>query len=298
MPDAAVGARMSRDATAWAALEETLQDRAGLDLGLYKEKCVARRLAVRQRARAVPDLTAYVELLRRDPEELPRLLDALTVNVTQFLRNPQTFRVLAESVLPALCRSRAETGRRTLRVWSAGCATGEEAYTVAILLQEAWRCEGLRQSAVVYATDIDTRCLEVAKAGRYLARQLAGLPPELRARYFGEEEGGRLRLVPAVRRMVFVKRHDLRTPPPFRRLDLILSRNVLIYLAPAHQQRVLRAFAEVLNPGGILVLGKVEGLSGPVREAFESVDVGERIYRRRAAAAGGAAEARREGAQA
>jgi chemotaxis methyl-accepting protein methylase len=272
--------RMGSEGAAWAALEEMLRERAGLDLALYKEKFVGRRLAVRQRARGVPDLAAYVEVLRQDPEELPRLLEALTINVTQFLRNPQTFRALVETVLPPLCRARVEAGRRTLRVWSAGCATGEEAYTMAILLQEVWRAQGLRQS------------------GRYLARQLSGLPPEVRARYFVEEVGGWVRLVPAIRRMVFVKRHDLRTPPPFRRLDLILSRNVLIYLAPAHHQRLLRAFAEVLSPGGILVLGKVEGLSGPAREAFEVVDVGERIYRRRAAAQSDAGPARREGAQA
>jgi chemotaxis methyl-accepting protein methylase len=239
-----------------------------------------------------------VEILREDPAELPRLLDALTVNVTQFLRNPQTFRVLEERVLPALCRARAEAGWRTLRVWSAGCATGEEAYTVAILLHEVWRVEGLRQSAVIYATDIDARCLKVARAGRYLARQLGGMRPEVRARYFEEEEGGRVRLLPAIRSMVFVKRHDLLTAPPFRRLDLILSRNVLIYVAPAHQQRLLQVFAEVLTPGGILVLGKVEGLSGPAREAFEAVDVAERIYRRREAAGGVAGPARRGGAQA
>lgn len=289
---------MGSEGAAWAALEEMLRERAGLDLALYKEKFVGRRLAVRQRARGVPDLAAYVEVLRQDPEELPRLLEALTINVTQFLRNPQTFRALVETVLPPLCRARVEAGRRTLRVWSAGCATGEEAYTMAILLQEVWRAQGLRQSVAIYATDIDIRSLEVAKAGRYLARQLSGLPPEVRARYFEEEERGWVRLVPAIRRMVFVKRHDLRTPPPFRRLDLILSRNVLIYLAPAHHQRLLRAFAEVLSPGGILVLGKVEGLSGPAREAFEVVDVGERIYRRRAAAQSDAGPARREGAQA
>ena len=291
---------MGSEGAAWAALEEMLRERAGLALALYKEKCVGRRLAVRQRARGVPDLAAYVEILRQDPEELPRLLEVLTINVTQFLRNPQTFRVLLETVLPALCRARVEAGRRTLRVWSAGCATGEEAYTLAILLHEVWRAQELRQSAVVYATDIDTRCLEVAKAGRYLARQLGGMPPEMRARYFEEEEGGRVRLVPAIRRMVFVKRHDLQTPPPFRRLDLILSRNVLIYLVPAHQQRLLRDFAEALNLGGILVLGKVEGLSGPALEAFEVVDVGERIYRRREGmlSGAGAGPARRQGAQA
>jgi chemotaxis methyl-accepting protein methylase len=283
------------DGTAWAALVEVLRERSGLDLNLYRDKCIVRRLAVRQRARGAPDLAAYVALLRQDPAELPHLLDALTINVTQFLRNPPTFRVLQERVLPALCRARTEAGRRTLRVWSAGCATGEEAYTVAILLHEVWRAEGLRQSAVIYATDIDRRSLEVAKAGWYLARQLNGLPPEMRARYFEEEEeGGRVRVVGSIRRMVFVKRHDLRTPPPFRRLDLILSRNVLIYLTPEHQQRLLRAFAGVLNPGGILVLGKVEGLSGPAREDFESVDVAERIYRRNGGSPNGAGSGRRE----
>ena len=297
MPDAALRMPLADDGTAWAALVEVLREQSGLDLNLYKDKCIVRRVAVRQRARGAPDLAAYVALLCQDPAELPRLLDALTINVTQFLRNPPTFRALQESVLPALCRARAEAGRRTLRVWSAGCATGEEAYTVAILLHEVWRAEGLRQSAVIYATDIDRRSLEVAKAGRYMARQLSGLAPETRARYFEEEEGGRARVVASIRRMVFVKRHDLRTPPPFRRLDLILSRNVLIYLTPEHQQRLLRAFAGVLNPGGILVLGKVEGLSGLAREDFESVDVAERIYRRGGGSPNGAGSARREGLQ-
>lgn len=264
---------------AFAGLRMRVLAASGLDLALYKDACILRRIGVRLRACGAGSLTAYVERLNRDRQELTRLIQALTIHVSQFFRNPSTYRAIGEQILPTLLADKRQAGARALRLWSAGCATGEEPYSLAILLLER-APEVVRElSTVIYATDVDAETLERAREGVFPARSLAHLPPAWRARHF-TADGTRYRVGAVARRLVFFKEHNLLRRPPVGRLDLIVCRNVLIYMAPPVQGQVLEAFQRVLNPGGFLVLGKVEGLTPGFRERFEVVDPAERIYRR------------------
>ncbi len=251
----------------------------GIDIGVYKNPSVLRRLGVRLRAAGVADLAAYCRRLDADPGEIRRLVEALTVNVSEFFRNPRTFRALSREVLPALLAQRQGQGALPIRVWSAGCATGEEPYSLAIAFSEALG-DALRDfPVVIYATDVDRPSLAAARAARYRTAKVIRVPRHLLRRYFEPDASG-YRVRQAIRRLVHFRRHDLLVPPPFRRMDLAVCRNVLIYMTRPFQERVLAALYDVLNPGGYLVLGRVEGLVGQARERFEAVNLAERIYRK------------------
>ena len=264
---------------AFQGLRERVVRAGGIDIGLYKDRCVLRRLGARLRAAGAYDLAGYCRRLDEDPEELPRLVEALTVNVSEFFRNQATYRALAREVFPRLVGEKRADGRRGIRLWSAGCATGEEPYSLAIALSEHLGAARPDFSVVVLASDVDAASLAVARAGRYPARSLARLPRAIVARYFeGTREG--YRVSRAIRKMVHFRQHNLLDPFPFTRIDVALFRNVLIYMARPLPSQLLKTFFDVLNPGGFLVLGKVEGLAGPARDRFQVVNLAERIYRR------------------
>lgn len=269
---------MSDEDPAFAALARQITSDADFAVAAYKDKCIRRRIAVRMRACGVHTYDDYRALLAGSPAECDRLRDALTINVTRFYRNPETWNLVRRAVLPALLDRPGE-----LRAWSAGCASGEEAYTLAILwadhLDRSGR--GAELSHVgIDATDIDRSSLERARAAAYGSAGLAELPGDLVARYF-ESGGAEWRVVDRVRRRVQVRQLDLsRDPPPRTGYDLILCRNVVIYFDRRTQERVFGTFADALAPGGFLVLGKVETLVGPARDRLTLVDPRERVYRR------------------
>ena len=243
---------------------------------VYKQGCILRRLAVRMRARGAPSYDAYAELLRGDPGEYDRLLDALTINVSRFYRNPETWDALDQTVLPALAAARGGA----VRAWSAGCAAGEEPYTLAMLLAEQARRRGRHdRPPVIDATDVDRASLERAAAGRYPREALKELPAPLTQCYF--RPGDPAELVPEVRRLVRFVRHDLvGEAPPAAPYDLIICRNVVIYFDRPTQERLCAMLADALTAGGYLVLGKVETLRGEARARLVLDDARERIYRR------------------
>jgi chemotaxis methyl-accepting protein methylase len=261
---------------ALAALLAQITGARGLACDGYKPNCLRRRLAVRMRARGVHTYEAYAEILRRDAGEYDRLLDALTINVTKFFRNREAWEALASRLLPGLWRE-ANGG---VRCWSAGCASGEEPYTVAILLLEHARASGATADrCVVDATDLDPTVLERARAGVYRPAALDETPEPFVARYFAGSDP--CTVGPGVRARVRFQRHDLlREPPPDAPYDLITCRNVVIYFERPNQERLYHLFADALRPGGVLLLGKVETLVGKVRERFKLEDIRERIYRR------------------
>jgi chemotaxis protein methyltransferase CheR len=272
------GIQAKLEAKAFSGLRDVVLAAGGIDLDLYKERFLLRRITVRQRACGTPTLQGYLKLVSQNPVERGRLVRALTIHVSQFFRNPSTFRAIREVVLPVLL-ARRQAGGRPLRLWSVGCASGEEAYSLAILLLEHGTESQQTHSSTIYATDIDPASLNQAREGRYPATSLATLRAPWRKRYF-TREGERYRIGPEARRLVFFKTHNILDSVPFGRIDLILCRNVLIYMTEALQARVLQILHEVLNPGGFLVLGKVEGLTGPARDLLEPVNVPERIYRK------------------
>jgi two-component system CheB/CheR fusion protein len=273
----------SADPRAVARLVDLVRRELGLDLRLYKDRYVWPRVTRRMRASGESSLPDYVDRLQADPWERRRLLDSLTIKVTSFFRNPETFHALSSRVLPAVVADKAQTGSRAIRLWSAGCATGEEAYSIAICLLEALAATRPPVRPMIFATDIDRGALAVAKAGRYAAGALRAVPPSLRERYFARE-GAAFRAGPALRRLIFFKVHNLLEPPPFSRIDVVVLRNVLIYMQPPLQRRVLQLLHRALNPGGFLILGKVETIGREMDRLFEPVQLVERIFRRPARA--------------
>lgn len=269
-----------RDDRAFKALTQKISRARGVSCEAYKDKCLRRRIAVRMRARGVHTFDDYSRLLDQDAHEYDLLLDALTINVTKFYRNAETWTALARPHLADLWRAR----RGQVRVWSAGCASGEEPYTIAVVLAETARAAGeeaLLARARVDATDIDRTSLERTRAAEYPESAFTEMPPALVRRYFTAESPRRP--LPAVQRLVRVIPHDLtREPPPAPPYDLVVCRNVVIYFDRPTQERLFAAFADALAPPGILLLGKVETLFGPAREHLVLEDPRERIYRKRA----------------
>ena len=280
MPDTPLHAA---EEEAFHALRTLVLDAGGIDLLLYKHRCVLRRIAVRRRICGDTDLRRYLRRVQADPIERGRLVKTLTIHVSRFFRNPSTFRAIQREILPAILDAKARTAGRALRLWSAGCAYGEEPYSLALLLLE--RPQILQQhSTRIYATDIDPDCLRVARQGWYPAASLAGVPAGWTRRYFTPVENG-YQVAPAVRRLIQFIPHSILDPVPFGRIDLVVLRNVLIYMTERLQERVLTSIAATLNPGGYLVLGKVEGIAGAAKNLFEPVRISERIFRKRATSA-------------
>jgi chemotaxis protein methyltransferase CheR len=254
------------DERAFQALTEKISRARGLSCESYKDKCLKRRIAVRMRARGVHSYEDYSKILDADEREYQELLDALTINVTKFYRNPETWGAL-EPYLDTLGKTRPE-----VRVWSAGCASGEEPYTIAVLLLEALG----EDRASIDATDIDRLSLERTRQARYPEAAFSEMPADMKRRYFRDGQP-----IQAVRDLVRVQAHDLtRDPPPRRAYDLIVCRNVVIYFERSAQERLFQTFVNALSPSGILLLGKVETLFGPARTQLTLEDPRERIYRK------------------
>jgi len=248
----------------------------GFDLTMYKDRCIKRRIAIRVRARGCTDAGPYLELLERDEAELDALLAALTIHVSQFFRNPSMFDLLKRQVMPALMHRLQAEGRRTLRLWSVGCASGEEPYSLALMMHELTP-PGVKVD--ILGTDVSDSILGSARQALYDEQRLAEVPAATRERYF-EQEGRGYRLAEPIRRMVRFEQHNMLTAAEFPQADLISCRNVLIYFSREEQENILQRFAATLPVGGILILGKAEMLLGASRRLFVTECAGERIYRR------------------
>jgi len=258
-------------------MEKITRD-SGFQCSSYKDKCLRRRIAVRIRARGASGCAEYSELLDSDPREYERLMRSLTVNVTKFFRNWETYSAIDQKVVPALMAG----DDREVRVWSAGCSSGEEPYSLAILMHRhaaTNRGKGLESVSIV-GTDIDTDCLEEAGRAVYGEAALGDTPADLREQYFPQTAGLRT-MLPEVRRLVTFEARDLlQFKPPFDAAHLIVCRNVIIYLERPAQDALFSHFHNTLAPGGFLVLGKVETLLGESRGLFSPVNARERIFRK------------------
>lgn len=255
---------------------ELLISRRAFDLGSYKDRCIKRRIAGRVRARGFTSSTSYVDFLRTDDDELDALLSTLTIHVSHFFRNPSTFLILEEKILPKLLERKRREGAGELRVWSVGCSSGEEPYSVALLLQDQ-NLSGIKVS--IRATDVSPRILEQARLAEYDAQRLAEVPPVVRGKYFEQFDGLRFRLDRKVRDLVRFEPHNVMTGEDFPQADLILCRNVMIYFSREEQARILTRFARSLGPDGFLVLGRAETMVGDVRHFYQTEYPVERIYR-------------------
>jgi len=257
-------------------LKRKIEKDRGFNCQFYKEKCLRRRIAVRMRARGQRSFAEYGALLDRDPAEYDHLLDTLTINVTKFFRNLETWQAVEQSVLPALFE-----GRGPVKVWSAGSASGEEAYTASILMREWLERErrAVEASRIqITGTDIDRRSLEAARRGEYPELSMAETPARVLERWFSP--GPPFTVRPEARPGVAFERRDLISGPPLTDQSLIFCRNVVIYFDRDIQERLFRQFYDALAPGGFLVMGKVETLIGEARLLFRPVNNRERIFRR------------------
>jgi chemotaxis protein methyltransferase CheR len=257
-------------------LKRKIEKERGFNCQFYKEKCLRRRIAVRMRARGQRSFAEYGQLLDRDPAEYDHLLDTLTINVTKFFRNLETWQAVEQQVLPTLFE-----GRGTVKAWSAGSASGEEAYTASILMRE-WlereRRSGEASRIQITGTDIDRRSLETARRAEYPELSMAETPPRILERWFSP--GPPFVLRPEARGGVSFESRDLISGAPLQGQDLIFCRNVVIYFDRDIQERLFKQFYDALAPGGFLVMGKVETLIGEARLLFRPVNNRERIFRK------------------
>ncbi|MCP1675572.1 two-component system CheB/CheR fusion protein [Natronocella acetinitrilica] len=252
-----------------------VQKRGGLDLSAYKDKTVQRRLRRRLAANHVNALEDYEQLLRQNPEEVDRLAREILISVTSFFRDPEAFRAL-EAPLMELLERKPLT--EDIRIWVPGCATGEEAYSLAIMLCELTRGTMDDVRVQVFATDLDAQALGVARRGIYDESSFNDMPTDLIERYF-EHRGGQYKVTKRLRDMLVFARQNLLQDPPFLRLDLVSCRNLLIYFNQSAQQRLFETFHYALNPGGLLFLGKSEAATRH-EQLFASVHARWRVYRR------------------
>jgi two-component system, chemotaxis family, CheB/CheR fusion protein len=252
-----------------------LAARTGHDFSHYKRATVLRRLERRMQVNLVPDLPAYREFLRAEQRETKPLLADMLISVTNFFRDREAFDTLERVVIPRLVASR-EAGD-TIRVWVAGCATGEEAYSLGMLLQDEINERGLDIRFQIFASDISASAIDIARVGAYPESIVTDIPPVRLRRYF-TLEGGRYQVKRALREQILFAAHNVLHDPPFSRIDLISCRNLLIYLSRAMQERVLETFHYSLAPDGVLFLGSAESVE-TMDAAFNVIDKKYRIFR-------------------
>jgi two-component system CheB/CheR fusion protein len=265
----------SASSAAFGDVYRMLEDEFGIDFTHYKPSTVTRRIERRLRLAQADDLPQYVARLREERSELDILYRDLLIGVTRFFRNEQAFEILEHSVLPDLVREVARD--KPLRVWVAGCATGEEAYSLAILLHELTSRVG-DQTFKIFATDVHRGSLEIAGRAFFGEEAMTNVSQERRDRYF-LRIGSSYQLVPELRQAIVFAPHNVIRDAPFTRVDLVSCRNMLIYLQPTVQQKVLNQFHFSLNRGGIMFLGPSES-PGALLKDFETVDRHWRIYRK------------------
>ncbi|WP_309607187.1 chemotaxis protein CheB, partial [Phenylobacterium sp.] len=253
-----------------------LRARSGHDFSEYKEKTLARRLQRRMQVLHLETPDAYIDHHRQQPEELDLLFRELLIGVTEFFRDPAAFEALAATVLKNLVAGKGADD--DIRVWVPGCSTGQEAYTLAILLREAMDGRRPRPKVQIFGTDIDDRAIGVARLGRY-RRPAAGLSAERAERWF-TEEGDNVCVVSEIRDMCVFSTHSVIRHPPFSKLDLISCRNLLIYLDADMQDRVMRTLHYALKPNGWLLLGSSESVTRAT-QLFGVTDKKHRIFQRR-----------------
>jgi two-component system CheB/CheR fusion protein len=264
---------MSSD-PALEALLEFLRRSRGVDFTGYKRTSLERRIQRRMDTVGCHAYSDYLDYLEVNPEEFEQLFETLLINVTEFFRDPPAWEHLRERVLPTLLEAKARD--EPVRVWSAGCASGQEAYTCAIVLAELMGLDAYRDRVKIYATDIDEDALAQARLAVYSAKEMESVPPELREKYFDRADQ-RLGFRKDLRRTVIFGRNNLVQDAPISRLDMLVCRNTLMYFNAETQARILRHFHFALHDTGVLMLGKSEMMISH-RDLFAAADLRERIF--------------------
>ena len=256
-----------------------LRTGTGHDFKHYKRATVLRRIERRMQVTTQPDLAAYYAYLQSDPDETKALLGDMLIGVTNFFRDREAFEALERDVVPQLVSAAVSSHpeKDEIRVWSAGCSTGEEAYSLAMLLSDQLQVDHSKARLQVFATDIDERAITVGRSGLYSPAIITDVPPP-RLRHYFVKENDHYRIRKELREKVLFAKHSLLSDPPFSQIDLIVCRNLLIYLDREVQREILQMFHFALRPGGFLFLGSSESADA-CSELFAPVDKRNRIFR-------------------
>jgi two-component system CheB/CheR fusion protein len=254
-----------------------LRTRTGVDFSLYKPGTLHRRIMRRMVLRKINLVSDYVKFLQESTDEIEALFGDLLISVTGFFRDPSAFQTLQKKIFPRLVKNRPDDA--PVRIWTCGCSTGEEAYSLAIAISEFMEKSRKRYPVQIFASDINDRGLERARAGLYQENIMLDVPPERLRRYFTKVEGF-YQVSKSIRDMCVFARQNVAIDPPFSNLDLISCRNVLIYLTPALQKRVMPIFHNALKPNGVLFLGTSENI-GEASLLFDQIDKRHKFFARK-----------------
>ncbi|MGB3244570.1 MAG: CheR family methyltransferase [Sulfitobacter sp.] len=255
-------------------ISEILRKQSGHDFSEYKSKTFFRRVARRMQVRKIDDLAGYCALLKQDSDEVNALFSDLLISVTNFFRDTDAFAALEDQVIPNICKNR--DARTPIRVWVPACTTGEEVYSLAILISEHLEAKAIVAQVQIFATDIDDPALSVARQGRYPEQLLRQVSAQRLAKYF-VQDGASYVVCKKVREMCIFSPHNIISDPPFSRMDMVSCRNLLIYFGPDLQRQVIPTFHYALKPEGYLFLGASESIS-KYGELFHTVDKKNRIF--------------------
>ncbi len=252
----------------------------GLDFTQYKKETILRRISIRVSRCGASTYDEYMKFLDMHPDEYNELINSVTINVTEFFRNPESFKVLEQIVIPRVIYSKREHKHKIIRAWSCGCSTGDEAYSLAILLLEKLGEAKSDFLLSIYGSDVDKTAIASARHTIYSKDKLKALNNNLLLKYFDYCGEDRYKLKSFLQEAVKFRELDIINNPPIMHCDIILCRNLLIYFNKQLQEEILLKFYEALNPGGFLILGMVESLAGSAEKLFEPTDSLLRIYRR------------------
>lgn len=272
--------RRAQDDINFMLLKRKIFKDTSLDCHQFKDNYLKRRIGVRMRARCLENHSEYLHLLKKDPSEYDHLLNDITINVTRFFRDPEVFKLLEEEIIPLLIYNKVKKNRKIIRFWSAGCASGEEAYSLAIILRDLLGEEMDNFIASIHGTDIDDTSLNMAREGRYLPIQVENVKTEYLAKYL-IDNGEMYQVSQEIKEMVKFRNQDLFSDKKGAHFDLISCRNVLIYFTKEMQKTLILQFYNALNDNGYLILGKTETLMGEASRKFKVIDTRERIYQKR-----------------
>ncbi len=269
-----------------ADIVEFLQKERSCDYSGHYTSMLSRRIMTRVEATKMSDVASYFTFLTSDPDEPGHLIDALTINVSMFFRNAITFELIARQVIPSLFYTKLARENREFRIWSAGCSTGEEPYSMAILLNEFLRKETIDFNKAIFATDLEKKNLQQARKAVYPASSMEEVKLGILKKYF-KPDAESYRLLPGIRNSVNFSVYDLLdagnfAPPEsvFGDFDIILCRNVLIYYQPGYQAKIFYKLHRSLSPGGYLVLGETESLPEAYAGKFRELHRIARIYQK------------------
>lgn len=250
----------------------TLKDYCGIDFSYYKENTVLRRIERRVKINRFSGIEEYLNLLKNSDLEKDQLSRELLIGVTRFFRDEEAYQSLTERVIPKIIKPDQE-----IRIWSAGCSTGEEVYSIAIIIQDYMAKNNINCDVKIFATDIDGDAISTASTGFYTESIVSDVEPELLKKYFVSKEGG-YQISETIRGMVVFARHNILEDPPFSKLDLLVCRNLFIYIKPEIQQKIFNTFFYALKENGYLMIGSSESL-GETGDLFYNIDSKWKIYK-------------------